>query len=201
MNKLQDDVFQKIIASAADLFVAGTISGTSIRDIANAAGCGEATIYRHYKTKDQLAVQAAELIAGQMQERYFIYDPALNGGERVRAFFEAYEKIYHINPGYYRFLFELDSMFLSKASAETKSYENTVDAFYHIFSDAYDQGLREGSVRAVENVELFYYSSAHALLSLCKTLAVSATPFSHDKLIRPETEIHTLTELILKNII
>ena len=48
---------QKIINSSLILFVKKGISGTTTKDIAKAAGIAEGTIYKHYKSKGDLAYE------------------------------------------------------------------------------------------------------------------------------------------------
>jgi len=58
MNILQQKANTKrpdIVRTATSLFAARGIDGTSMRDIAQAAGVREAAIYRHFASKDELA--------------------------------------------------------------------------------------------------------------------------------------------------
>lgn len=77
---------QRILDAAAELFVARGVSGVGMGEIARAAGCSRATLYRYFSDRGQLhvafvrreAVRVGELIATELRG---IDDPA----ERVTA--------------------------------------------------------------------------------------------------------------------
>ena len=200
MNKLRDGELEKIVAAAADLFLRKSIGKTSVREIASASGCGEASVYRYYKTKDNLAIKAAAMLSDRIFGEYFTHGETTDGYGKIEMFYAAYERIYSENPGYYRFLYELDSSCMKSYSVTDGEYEKSVERYHELFLSAYREGVEDGSVSEISDIELFYYSSAHSLLNLCKFLSVSETPFAKDKEIKPEAEIRALCGMILNNI-
>lgn len=52
----QDATRRQIVASAVDLMTRHGFDGTTMKDIARAAGIGDATIYKYFPTKDRIAL-------------------------------------------------------------------------------------------------------------------------------------------------
>lgn len=59
----QDATRRQIIASAVDLMTRQGFDGTTMKDIARAAGIGDATIYKYFPTKDRIALGYLDLVA------------------------------------------------------------------------------------------------------------------------------------------
>lgn len=199
MNVLNEEEIERIVVSAADLFLTSGIAKTSVAQIAKAAGVGEASVYRHYKTKDRIALKAATLLSERVLLRFDL-DGKTTGYERIAAFFDGYEKVFRESPNYFRFLYELDSIYLKGDSDEIALYEESVEKYHHLFLRSYEKGLEDGSVCRIGDVDLFYYSAAHALLNMCKGLSISENPLKQDKSLNRAEEIATLCEMILKTI-
>ena len=52
----QDATRRQIVASAVDLMTRQGFDGTTMKDIARAAGIGDATIYKYFPTKDRIVL-------------------------------------------------------------------------------------------------------------------------------------------------
>lgn len=53
----QDATRRQIVASAVDLMTRQGFDGTTMKDIARAAGIGDATIYKYFPTKDRIVLE------------------------------------------------------------------------------------------------------------------------------------------------
>ncbi|TPX04217.1 TetR/AcrR family transcriptional regulator [Protaetiibacter mangrovi] len=97
MTSSRPSTREAIRAAAAELFPAGGYAGTSVRDIAAAAGVDAALIIRHFGSKEalfleimQLDEEAQPLLDGpidQLGEHFIEY--VLNAGDEVRGIFLA----------------------------------------------------------------------------------------------------------------
>lgn len=184
---------------AADLFLQKGIASVTIKDVATAAGVGEATLFRYFSTKQNLVLRAAGHMADQIHATYFDLSRAITGMDKLEAFYGNFLRIYLENPAYYRFIFEFDAT--HDATAGLKEYEDTLLPYMQDYLDAYRLGIEDGTVREIENVRLFYLTTTHALMGLCKKLTMDQIVLSQDKDGRLEVEM--LIELIvyrLKNL-
>lgn len=91
--------------AAVHLFVAKGIDGTTIKDIAREAGVAEGALYRHFKSKDELAwhlfsTHLNRLTADLMAKVY----PLTTAKERVHQFVDEMFAAYEEDPDLYTFL-------------------------------------------------------------------------------------------------
>ena len=61
----QDATRRQIVASAVDLMTRQGFDGTTMKDVARAAGIGDATIYKYFPTKDRIVLGYLDDVAHQ----------------------------------------------------------------------------------------------------------------------------------------
>lgn len=98
-------VKNKVNRAAVELFAARGVDGVSIADIAVAAGISQGALYRHYRSKDEMAARlfadayrrtGAELAAIGATQRGFV--------ERIEAMVEHFCMLYDADPALFRFM-------------------------------------------------------------------------------------------------
>jgi hypothetical protein len=104
--------------------------------------------------------------------------------------------IYKDNPAYYKFINEFDAFLVNNDNKNTAAYEAGIIAFKNKFDEIYKLGLKDGSVKEIKDIDIFYYASTHALLGLCKKLA-DKDIISQDAKLDKAREIEVLIETIL----
>ncbi|MBR6918490.1 MAG: TetR/AcrR family transcriptional regulator [Clostridia bacterium] len=182
---------------ATALFLERPISAVTIKDIAASSGVGEATVYRYFAGKNELVVASALKLQSAVETKFTAFDAGKNGYQNIYRFFEAYLDTFRENPGHYRFLSEFDAYCVSEGVTGLDEYSDNFDKFKDAFMKSYRDGVADGSVRKIENVELFYYSATHSVLSLCKKLAAEGHMIRQDDLTDKAQEIETLIDVIL----
>ena len=185
-----------LVDMATDLFMSRSIQEVTIRDIAISAQVGEATIYRYFGKKQTLVVQAAMKLQGIVSSDYFKLDSNLNGYQKLEAFYLSYLNIFDHHRDFYKFLSEFDAYMSGESSDLLDSYEQAIEQYNKVFMDAYEEGLKDGSVKEQKDVNLFYFSTTHALIELCKKLSSKAV-LNQDLEIEKTSEIKYMVELIL----
>ena len=193
---LKDAKVNFLVDMATDLFMSRSIQEVTIRDIAISAQVGEATIYRYFGKKQELVVQAAMKLQGIVSKDYFRLDEKLNGFQKLEAFYLSYLNIFDNHRDFYKFLSEFDSYMSVENKDVLNPYENAIDQYKSAFMNAYKQGLKDGSVKEQENIELFYFSTTHSILELCKKLALKAV-LNQDLAIEKLGEVKCLIKIVL----
>ena len=64
-----------------------------------------------------------------------------------------------------------------------------MDRFKAVWLSAYEDGLKDGTVRPLDDPGLFYYATTHAVLSLCKKLAAERGVIRQDQLTDKAAEV------------
>ena len=189
MRKQKERILDDVAEGAADLFLEKSITAVTMEEIARYVGIGPASMYRYFGTKQALAVRVAVLLARNTYNEYFSDLKGSTGFEKLKSFYMAYLKIFCEKREYYRFLREFDLLYLSQAGEEKSDYEKEIDNFYLDFCRLLDMGIDDGSIREICDREVFYLSTTHALLNLCKSLSRTTALVSQDENVEAEEQI------------
>lgn len=197
---LKETKINFIVDIATDLFMCRSVNEVTIRDIAISAQVGEATIYRYFGNKQNLVMQAAMKLQNIVSEGFFRLEKGKNGYEKLALFYESYYDIYKKHPDFYKFLNEFDAYIAVEQSEDMNPYESAIDQYKNFYMEAYQLGLKDGSIKKQKDIEMFYFSTTHALLELCKKLAYKKAVLNQDKTIEKDSEIKCLIDIILGSI-
>lgn len=200
MEGIKENTRNAILDSALELFLKNSIKKTKIKDVADHAKVGEATVYRYFSNKDNLVMQASAKLADGIFKEYFVDYSGKNGYEAMQSFYYSFLRVFKSRAGYYVFVEELDSILAGFSSEVKISYEDSVDNFKEIFDKLYYMGLSDGSINELCDKETFYYSTTHSLMSLCQKLSIRGNLLSKDLMTSKEKEIEQLTNIILSKL-
>lgn len=194
---LKDAKQNFLVDIATDLFMCRSIQDVTIKDIAVSAQVGEATIYRYFGKKQTLVVQAAMKLQQAVNAESFKLNEGKNGFEKIKIFYLSYLQIFDSHPDFFKFINDFDAYMAGEQGEEMDSYESVVGQYKTAYMKAYQEGLNDGSIKAQNNIEMFYYSTTHALLELCKKLSIKKAVLSQDNLVEKRTQIQCLVDIIL----
>ncbi len=192
MSKLIDVKKEYIINESKNLFLTKGIEAVLIKDIAFKTNVGEATIYRYFKKKDNLVIQAAISIQNEILPKYFAFDNKKTGIELIKDYYEVFLKIFNEHQNYYTFLKELDVYILRNDIKELEEYESRIKDFGIIYHDMIIKGLNDNTLKKDLDYETFFYSSTHALLGICEKLALQKAIIKQDEKQKKNEEIELL---------
>ncbi|MBO4539502.1 MAG: helix-turn-helix transcriptional regulator [Clostridia bacterium] len=192
---IKEAKLQYIVDGATELFLKRGIADVTVRDIAVATGVGEATVYRYFTKKQNIVVAAAMKLSGEVFEGYFRLKG--DGGlGKLTDFYTVFLRIFEERRDLYKFISEFD-MYIAGEKGDLTGYEKALFPFYKNFSEAYDEGLKDGTVKPVSDPSLFYLTTTHALLGLCKKMA-SEEILEQDRY--GKEEISLLISIIVNNL-
>ena len=188
-----------IIESATELFLKGSIEAVTVKEIAIAAEMGEATVYRYFSSKKNIVTRCALYLQDSVYRTYFKLSGE-SGFDKLAEFYNSYLTIFCDHAEYYKFINEFDGYMLREDKEGLDEYSDGLDLFKKEYFDAYHCGIKDGSIRETEDLETFYYTTTHALLSLCKKLAVEKQIVRQDGIVKKDREIEKLIDIILFNV-
>ena len=188
-----------IIDEALKLFLEKSITDVTIKDIASKIEIGEATIYRYFENKENLVFLCAEKLGKLVYEKYFNLSRFETGYQKIEEFYKNYYYIFDNNPSYFRFILQFDNLYLPKNNLNIEEYESLVDSFHNIFMKAYSEGLNDNTIKEIEDIDVFYYSTSKALLELCKKESMGIDLIKQDKLVDKKKIILKLIDIILSS--
>ena len=186
-----------IIDTATKLFLERSISEVTIKDIADEAGVGEATIYRYFQKKQNIVLASVLKLKQKVNEGYFDLSKGKTGFEKIEIFYKSYLNIFVDSPEYFRFINDFDAYVTAERDVSLGEYEKEVDSYKAEYLKAYELGLKDGSIKKNDDIETFYFSTTHALLELCKKLAVTQALLEQDKNSKKAAEIECLIKIML----
>ena len=196
MSRVTDATKKTITETALKMFIEESISKVRLYDIAAKADVGEATIYRHFGNKQNVVIAAAIELSNSISINYLSNNDSLNGMERIKAFYEVFLKIFSDNNYYFSFLNELDIYLLQEDFEGRDKYQDNIDSYKELFLRDYKKGLEDGSIRKIEDVDTFYFSTTHSLISLCKKLSTKKI-ILQDEYVDKKKEIKCLINVFL----
>lgn len=196
---LKDAKSDYIIKVAKDLFLEKGINNVTIKDVALKAEMGEVTIYRYFSKKENLVVQAAIALEKEVFSKYFSVDHNLSGYVQIERFYNSFLDVFNNMRNYFRFVHDFDSLIVAN-HLRVEEYEKNIYNYYQVFMEAYNKGLEDGSVRKLNEPNLFYMATSHSILSLCVKMA-SDDVLVQDHNIDKTKEICVLILIIMNSLI
>ena len=101
----QDELRQKILDAARELFVAEGVEAVSMRKIADKIGYSATTLYNHFDDKDALLRALCDADFGALQDAFLQIGQIADPIERLRRLSQAYIGFALQFPSHFRFMF------------------------------------------------------------------------------------------------
>ena len=197
-NQKKEDV----IGAALKVFCEQGIDNTKMTDIAEQANIGIASLYRYFKTKPDIAVEAAcrlwqEEIKTINEFSSAKVQCAVTGKEQVESILQLFLELYYYHKEFLKFLDEFDRYIVKEQVPleNLKEYEKSIIDLKTVMITAIERGRRDGSIRKDFDAEKYYFSTTHALMTLCQKLVLRGKLLESDDIIQGEQQIQLIIEM------
>ena len=199
MTLLQKTRYNAIVKETKDLLLAKGIDGVTMADIASHLSIGEASLYRYFGTKQSLVIEAAILIWQDVYEILEKRPLKSTGYENLKSFYGFFLETFQEHPEFFSLVeeFYVKIVQSNMSCEELQEYEETILKFKGVFDRFFAMGVADGTVKKRVERDIFYYTTNHALISLCKKLATQSHILAYETQMAEITQIQCLIDICL----
>ena len=194
---------QKIMETGFRLFAEKGIEMVMLSTIAKESGVGNATLYRYFNTKLDLAIEISTWTWDMyIQSRHAsVSNEALQqmtGAEYLRLFLDSFIDLYRNHRDLLRFNYNLNSFLKHEAGTEEQRqpFIRLADQFGTLFHVFYERGISDGTLNKKYTETTMFSSSFHIMLASVTRYAVGLL-YIPDEGGDPEKELLLLEEMFL----
>lgn len=198
---------EEVIEAALKVFKIQGIENTKMTDIAKEAEIGVASLYRYFKTKLDLSIEAAcKVWQDELAEvkDYYTSESFLskNGISKVQSLLEVFLLFYNKHQNFLQFIDEFDRYVVKEkvAPEKLKVYEKSIIDLKAIMMGALEEGKQDGTVCLQMDEEQFYFSITHALFSLSQKLLLRGNVLESDEYVQGEQQIKIIIDMAVNYI-
>lgn len=200
MTILQRARYEAIVKEVKELFLERGIDEVTMVDIARHLSIGEASLYRYFGKKQKLMIEVGTLIWEEIYQGLNGLSLRSTGYENLESFYGFFLEIFKEHPRFFSFVAELDLKIvqLGVSKEELKEYEASILEFKKVFDGFFRMGKEDGTVKSMVDQEVFYYTTTHGIISLCKKLATQSQLLEYESEIEDRAQIECLITICLQ---
>lgn len=170
---------KRVIEAALKLFIKNGIENTKVTDIASASKLTERSVFRYFETKSDLVLSAALLFWNNAvlkinteinKDKY----EKMNGIKKVRAILNLYTGLFFSSKEELIFTIEAET-YLNRCG-KISLLENKPPIDFYKSNDplavAIKEGISDGSVKSIDNIELVYLNTYDCMLGLMQKMVL-----------------------------
>lgn len=183
LDEMKNKRIAHILDTALDLFSEKGIDVIAMTDIADASEIGVASLYRYFKTKEELAIQCARhhweklstpVIESLEMEEYI----NASGYDQLSRIFSIFTKLFSENKAFFKFIYYFDAFVNRNDISQERltSYDMTIGKTKEVICAALEKGFDDKTLDAKwknEGTEHLYFTVMHSLFSMAQKLSLS----------------------------
>jgi len=165
-----------ILDVARDAFMTDGIMNTTMNEIAKRAKITRRTLYRYYKTKEELAFEIEIMLFKEFYDfQYKVFQQLIgNGLEKIELFLHGMADYVEENPNVIKFSGEFDYYFKGEYPylELTERFKNMISSNDYMMEDLIREGQKDGSIREDIDPVLTGLTINNVLLSLSQKILI-----------------------------
>ena len=177
MERFFDEIDMRIIMVSKELFLQQGIARTEMKVIAERSGISRWTLYRRFACKDDIALYVTSEVIRELNAL-----PGRDAFEKEKTGFDKYAacmrmtcKNFTENIEKVRLLDEFDQRFVGpypqdSAAEDFVRYNQKGDAFRYMKMDFIREGIADGSIKPIENIDFMTRCIDHSLIAICERI-------------------------------
>ncbi|EYE89583.1 hypothetical protein Q428_01630 [Fervidicella metallireducens AeB] len=198
---------EEVVAAAVEVFKEKGIENTKMTDVALKAEVGIASVYRYFKTKTDLIVEAATWLWREEVNNFYneFYEEnflKLSGSERVRKVLSSFIDIYENHSETIVFLENFDNYIVNQKISTDKleEYEKNIITLKSLILSSIEKGKEDGTIKKQINSNDFYITITHSLMSLCQKLILRGAVLKSDSEVKGREQLSLLIDMAMNYI-
>lgn len=202
IKKQKEKRKEDILAAAIEVFKEKSIRSAKMTDIALESEVGVATVYRYFKTKLELVIEAVNWMC--KEEILLMFEPfegdgykSMNGFEQISFILKLFILLYEAYPDFVALLEQFDNYVVEEQIGleQLENYEKNIIDLKEITFGAMARGKKDGSIKMDIDNNIFYTTIAHSLMSLSQKLILRGNILKSDSEVNGKKQLALLIEM------
>lgn len=197
-KQLQTD---KIVEAAKELFTERGLNDVQMKDVAECAGAGVATVFRYFPKKDELIVEVATRSLDAVEiEFQRIVSMKSSAYERLEQLLDTLldaQKAEQYKSARFREAFESYASFRTEPLPEIERYLARQRQIMDLLEPLIEDGGRDGSITNSISIKPLIITVINSYSSFTNNVALKSSISYLDKDIQPETQQQVLKKILL----
>lgn len=187
LKLLENKRIKKVVDAAREEFIEQGIMNAKMKNIALRAGVGEASVYRYFSDKNELAKIVAfsywnEMFLFFQEHMRLIYQNAQSSLEKIRGFLNIYKILYQDYPNFLIFTEDFDG-YMQYVINDTKTaqFGSMISGIKEFFLSMIKEGIQNHEIK--ETLDLNYiYSYVSQVMAATTQKLVRRIGYLHEEL-------------------
>ncbi|SCJ19904.1 MULTISPECIES: TetR/AcrR family transcriptional regulator [unclassified Clostridium] len=191
----------EIIETARTLFLKMDLNGVSMKDIAANSGISRVTLYKYFKSIDEVAFEVQMQVLGSLFDYVAsVDDSTLDGLVRMRNHLDAWIDFYQKHTNYFCFVGLFDHYYRERYPSEDlqNRYRNFFKKGRNIRRDMIESGIQQGLIRPEVDAKDAAVTFTNIFLGLCVRLASREDILKAEQSVDPAGQLKLTRDILMQ---